>query len=168
MVNTLKRTVLMLIVLLSCVGCDQASKHIVRIRLPEFVTYSMWGDVLRLQHTENHGAFLSLGAALSDSTRFAIFVVAVAIALLAMLVYLIRTPGIGAATIVAVSLIAGGGLSNLIDRILFRGGVTDFLNLGIGPVRTGIFNIADVAIMAGVGMLLLRRHRHEGPSPSRR
>jgi signal peptidase II len=152
-VNTLKRLSLMLLVLVSCVGCDQATKHLARIGLPEFVTYSFWGGVVRLQHTQNHGAFLSFGAALSESARFGIFVVAVAIALAGMAVYLMRKPAVSAFDIVAASLIMGGGGSNLIDRIVFRGGVTDFLNVGIGPLRTGIFNVADIAIMAGVGML---------------
>jgi len=36
-----------------------------------------------------------------------------------------------------------------------RGSVIDFLNVGIGPIRTGIFNVADMAIMAGIGIFLL-------------
>jgi len=58
-------------------------------------------------------------------------------------------------------LFLAGGASNLVDRIAM-GTVIDFLNIGFGPVRTGIFNVADVAIMAGIGLLLLehwRRHR---------
>jgi signal peptidase II len=55
-----------------------------------------------------------------------------------------------------------GGLSNLIDRITL-GSVIDFMNVGVGPVRTGIFNVADVAIMAGVAIVLVfelrRGHR---------
>jgi signal peptidase II len=53
------------------------------------------------------------------------------------------------------ALVAGGGISNLIDRLLYNGRVTDFLNVGIGGVRTGIFNVADMAIMAGALLLLL-------------
>ena len=159
--NRLKRIVLMLLVLVSCVGCDQATKHIVRLRLPESVTYSYLGDALRLQHMQNHGAFLSLGAALSDATRFAVFTLAVAAALAALVVYLVRKRDIAASDVVAFSLIAGGGIGNLIDRILYAGGVTDFLNLGIGPVRTGIFNVADIAIMLGAAMLLVRGLRSE-------
>jgi signal peptidase II len=53
------------------------------------------------------------------------------------------------------SLIVGGGFSNLVDRIFNRGIVVDFMNMGVGGLRTGIFNVADVAIMAGVGLLLL-------------
>ena len=48
-------------------------------------------------------------------------------------------------------LIAGGG-SNWLDRIT-RGSVIDFLNVGIGPVRTGVFNVADVAIVMGVALI---------------
>ena len=60
--------------------------------------------------------------------------------------------------LVAVGLIAGGGLSNWIDRLAHGGFVTDFLSVGFGPVRTGIFNLADVAVVAGVvGVLRLSR-----------
>lgn len=54
---------------------------------------------------------------------------------------------------IALSLAVGGGIGNLIDRIAF-GSVTDFLNFGIGQVRTGIFNVADMAIMAGLFLFL--------------
>lgn len=42
-----------------------------------------------------------------------------------------------------------GGASNLFDRATNDGAVVDFLNVGVGPVRTGIFNIADMAILLG-------------------
>jgi signal peptidase II len=57
-------------------------------------------------------------------------------------------------SVVAAALIIGGGFSNLLDRLYNDGLVVDFMNAGIGPVRTGIFNLADVAIMAGSGMLV--------------
>jgi signal peptidase II len=159
--DMLKRAALILIVLITSVGCDQVTKEIARTRLPELRVYSFLGDLFRLQLTENHGAFLSLGAALSESNRFLIFTAMVGFALLGVLVYMLRKPNIGAFNIVSISLILGGGIGNLIDRILFNGGVTDFLNVGIGQLRTGIFNVADVAIMAGVGMLLYWSLRHQ-------
>ena len=64
--------------------------------------------------------------------------------------------------VAAVALLFAGGVGNLIDRVTSGGSVVDFINLGIGPVRTGIFNIADVAITVGVLVLLsaaLRRNR---------
>jgi signal peptidase II len=70
--------------------------------------------------------------------------------LAALLVYLFvskpQNPLVGA----SIALIVGGGVSNLIDRLRYGGYVVDFLNVGIGPLRTGIFNVADMAIMAGV------------------
>ena len=55
-------------------------------------------------------------------------------------------------------LFVAGGSSNWIDRLL-HGRVVDFLNLGIGPVRTGVFNVADVAIMAGALLVILGSFR---------
>lgn len=51
-------------------------------------------------------------------------------------------------------LVVSGGSSNWIDRIA-RCSVVDFLNIGIGPLRTGVFNVADVAIMCGAGLFVL-------------
>jgi len=53
------------------------------------------------------------------------------------------------------SLFIGGGASNLIDRLVYKGAVIDFLNIGIGNLRTGVFNVADVAIVAGAGLMIL-------------
>jgi len=54
----------------------------------------------------------------------------------------------------ALSLIVSGGLSNFIDRIIYNGVVVDFLNIGIGNFRTGILNIADIAITLGIILML--------------
>jgi len=56
--------------------------------------------------------------------------------------------------LVGVALVFAGGASNLWDR-LARGRTIDFMNVGVGPLRTGIFNVADVAILVGVALLLL-------------
>jgi len=45
-----------------------------------------------------------------------------------------------------------------VDRVV-RGSVVDFLNIGVGPLRTGIFNVADMAIMLGGAVLLLAQRR---------
>ena len=66
---------------------------------------------------------------------------------------------------VGLVLFLSGGASNLIDRFAF-GSVIDFLNVGFGPFRTGIFNVADIAIMLGVALLLFEGYRAERPSVS--
>jgi hypothetical protein len=66
--------------------------------------------------------------------------------------------------IVGLSLICGGGIGNLIDRWAY-GYARDFLNVGIGSVRTGIFNVADVALMAGCLVVLLAKRRRTSSKP---
>ena len=56
------------------------------------------------------------------------------------------------------ALFVTGGASNWIDRII-RGSVVDFVSIGIGPLRTGIFNVADVAIMVGALLFVLTELR---------
>jgi signal peptidase II len=60
--------------------------------------------------------------------------------------------------LIGTSLVCAGGASNWVDRLV-RGSVVDFVNVGVGPLRTGIFNVADVAIMLGVAALLLAQTR---------
>jgi signal peptidase II len=110
---------------------------------------------LRLQLVENPGSFLSLGAALPEHLRFGLFTAAVAMLLIG-LVWIAFFAGVGPVRFVALALVAGGGISNLIDRLLYHGLVTDFLNVGIGSLRTGIFNVADMAILAGALLLVLK------------
>jgi signal peptidase II len=69
------------------------------------------------------------------------------------------------ARVIPLALVAGGGISNLIDRLVFDGRVTDFLNVGIGSFRTGIFNLADMAILAGALLLILRRYTPPAAPP---
>jgi signal peptidase II len=68
--------------------------------------------------------------------------------------------------LVGLGFVAGGGLANWLDRVLHDGHVTDFVSIGFGPLRTGIFNLADVMIFAGVGLILLASRSVEEPAPA--
>jgi signal peptidase II len=148
--TTPKRLLLVLAILFSCVGCDQATKSVAKAYLSETHAIVLLGDTVRLQVAKNYGAFLSLGSSIGESSRGLLLSVVVGLVLAALLAYLFiskpQNPVVG----VSIALIVGGGVSNLIDRLRYGGYVVDFLNVGIGPVRTGIFNVADMAIMAGV------------------
>jgi signal peptidase II len=100
------------------------------------------------------GAFLSLGGSWSPLFRFWILTVSAGIFLCGLLVFMIMKPRESMKEQVAFALILGGGFGNLIDRIFNGGIVIDFLNLGIGNIRTGIFNFADVLMMLGLAALL--------------
>lgn len=154
-----KRLVLLFIVLVSCVGCDQATKSIAVSHLPEMKTFSYLGDTLRLQLTYNRGAFLGLGHSLPEVLRHSIFTVGTCFILLGALVFALVSKSDTFSVVLAVSLFVAGGVGNLIDSIMYDGCFVDFLNIGIRSLRTGIFNIADVAIMEGAIILLYSRHR---------
>ena len=66
----------------------------------------------------------------------------------------LRAPARSVLEACAWALLIGGGISNLADRALRAGAVVDFLNVGLGPLRTGIFNVADVGITAGTILLI--------------
>jgi signal peptidase II len=70
------------------------------------------------------------------------------------LVYLFLKP-VSGNMLIGLCFIIGGGVGNLFDRILY-GSVTDFLYVKFGIFQTGIFNMADVSIMAGLFIILLQ------------
>jgi signal peptidase II len=123
---------------------------------------SLLGDTVRLELAHNAGAFLGLGAALPARVRAHLFTWGVGLVVLCALLaaFLARTPS---RTAVAAALAGAGGLGNLWDRIATGGWVVDFLNLGVGPLRTGIFNVADVSLMAAIAILLSPGERRCAP-----
>ena len=153
------RVAVLLLTLTACVGCDQLSKSAARSYLPRNTVVSLMGDTVRLQYAENPGAFLSLGAALPKSARRAVFTFGIAALVLSIFAVAIFVPGLGTSQRIALACICAGGLGNLIDRVGQDGYVTDFLNVGVGFVRTGIFNVADLILMLGMVALLFIRPR---------
>lgn len=144
------------VVILLCVGCDQATKRVAESALMNQAPISLVGDTVRFQLITNTGGFLSLGASLPKWVRTAVFTIGAPLLLCAVLLWQIGLRESSWAQLVGFALVMGGGLGNVIDRVANDGRVTDFVSLGVGPLRTGIFNVADVAIMAGVALVLLQ------------
>jgi signal peptidase II len=162
--NTLRWLVLAAAAL-ATIGCDRATKHAATVLLAGEPDRSYLADTLRLGYTENTGGFLSLGADLPRPARTAVFTIATGFALLALLALAVRGRFAGLSGVGLVLFVAGGA-SNWIDRVL-SGSVVDFLNVGIGPLRTGVFNVADVAIMVGAGIVAFGAARREPPRRTR-
>ncbi len=139
---------LFLLVLVACTSCDQAAKQLAEDVLRSQPPISLLGDGIRLELVGNRGAFLGLGAQLPEALRFGILIVAVPLALLVLCVAFFRQ-GRRLSERVFLGLVAGGGIGNWLDRLFQDGVVTDFVSLGVGPLRTGIFNLADVAVIVG-------------------
>ena len=112
-------------------------------------------DTFRIQYAENTGAFLGWGSDWSPEIRFWVFTIAVGGLLALLIFYVIAERKMSAMQTVALALIAGGGVSNFVDRAMNDGRVVDFMNMGIDGLRTGIFNFADVFIMIGLGLIIL-------------
>jgi signal peptidase II len=142
-------------ILFLCILSDQITKIIAVATLTSSPPITYLGDFFRFQYAENTGAMLGFGSGLPDGVRFWLLTVLVGILLIALLIFLFMSQKLTNPQIIALSLICGGGLSNFIDRVLNDGRVVDFMNMGIGWLRTGIFNLADVQIMIGLGMILL-------------
>lgn len=156
--------VLVLLVLLCCIGCDQAVKAIARGALASSPPVLLLDGAVRLQYAENPGAFLSLGAELPAGIRFFLGVILVGATQLALFAFLLRARTLSAAQRIGFSLFLAGGLGNWIDRIANDGHVIDFVSLGVGPLHTGIFNVADVAITAGIVVILLAGWERPAPA----
>lgn len=156
---------LVLLTIVFCVGCDQTTKAVAKAHLSRTEAASFAGDTLRLQYAENPSAFLSLGSSLPKEWRRLIFTGATAIFLGLLVMYMLFVSSVSPLSVVSLSLIAGGGLSNLLDRIAYNGYVVDFINVGFGTLRTGIFNVADMAITLGAILIMVstvKRRRKRG------
>jgi signal peptidase II len=147
------------VTIFTAVAADQATKLLARTVLVPGELHSYLGGSLWIELVRNRGAFLSLGATLSEPVRQGLLVGAVAVFLAVALGWLLfsKTSSLGSRWIMAA--VVAGGMGNLIDRIWFQGGVVDFLNVGIGNLRTGIFNVADMYITGAVVFVLARSIR---------
>ena len=128
---------------------DQAAKWRIREAMAEGEAIPVLGTLLRLTYIHNPGGVfgLSLGGRYLH--------LALAAAALAVVCFMFaRMPSGGVLARIGLSLLLGGALGNLVDRVLF-GEVIDFLDMGIGPYRWWIFNVADACVTVGVGLLMV-------------
>ena len=147
------------------IGCDQVTKELAKVHLKDKAMMSFYHDTFRLDYVENTGAFLSFGADWSPAASFWFMKLIPLLFLVGLFVYAIRkTASTTLADLFPFLLICSGGLGNIIDRLLYDRHVTDFMNVGIHNLRTGIFNVADVYVSTGVIMLVVMQWRASGVS----
>lgn len=148
----LRRALLLCLLLIGTAACDRATKHFALTTLAGAADQSFLSGTVRLTYHENPGAFLGLGARWRPELRTAFFQIGNGLFLLATLALGVRG-GFSRLGQAGLLLFLAGGVSNLLDRLTL-GRVIDFLSVGIGQLRTGIFNVADMAIIAGVVILI--------------
>jgi signal peptidase II len=146
------RWLVVLALFAATIGCDRVTKHIATQSLAGAPTKSFLADTVRLTYAENAGGFLSLGADFAEPIRTTVFTVGTGVILLILVAWLWRA-GSQTWRTAGLSLFIAGGVSNWFDRLV-DGRVVDFLNVGVGWLRTGVFNVADIAVMLGIALFV--------------
>lgn len=148
--------ILTLIILTINYSLDRITKLLATNYLEGKEAISFFYHTIVLQYAENTGAFLSTGSDWPDIVKYIVLVIIPILACLYGLYYCAFKLTDKILIIVIVSII-GGGLGNLIDRLTNNFRVVDFLNFGIGPLRTGILNVADMSVTFGILFLIFYR-----------
>jgi signal peptidase II len=141
----------LLVATAATIGADRLTKHLATATLAGRPGQSFLGGAVQLEYALNPGAFLGFGGGWPASVRLVVFTAFTAIGVVVIAALARRVRVVPAH--VGLGLIAGGALSNLADRLV-AGSVVDFLYLEVGPLHTGVFNVADIAILAG-GILVV-------------
>jgi len=156
----------LIVIALATIGCDRITKYAATTVLAGAPDRSYLGDTVRLAYAQNAGGFLGMGADWPPAVRTSVFTVGTCALLLWLLAAAARRQWTPVA-LLGITLFGAGAVSNWIDRVL-HGSVVDFLNVGIGPLRTGIFNVADVALMVGVALVVMTEARRPRAEPASR
>ncbi|HSQ41254.1 MAG TPA: signal peptidase II [Fibrobacteraceae bacterium] len=148
------------------VGVDRISKWIALANLEGRGAVSVVGDYFVLVLARNQGAFLSAGASLPPTLRWLFLSGLPTLALLFAVIWLLLHPEIRRSVAISTACIIGGGVSNIFDRLFNDGRVVDFMNFGIGSLRTGILNVADLSITFGaIALFWFSRKDSENAPP---
>ena len=152
-------TTIIISIILLCI--DQISKLLVVNLLTKTDSITIIKNFFYLTYINNDGAAFSILVGKK------IFLILIAVLVIVMLIRYIKKNNIqNKLEVVSISLIIGGSLGNLMDRVV-RGYVIDFLDFKIFNYNFPIFNLADTFIVIGVILLLLKEIRKENNLDSR-
>lgn len=150
------KILLFCIISIAFISCDRLTKSLAKTHLMNHADISYLHNTFKLEYAENTGAALSLGDSLPRALSFWLLSIIPLGLMAALVVYTLKNlDKLNTLKMVALALIFAGGMGNVIDRLFFDRHVTDFMNVGIGGLRTGIFNVADMGVTAGAICLLL-------------
>jgi signal peptidase II len=111
-------------------------------------------NIIIVTLVENSGAFLSLGKNWNVYIKYVVLLIVPLIICVYGLFYLMFKEN-NKYRIISISCIIGGGIGNLADRLLNGFKVLDFINFGIGHLRTGVLNAADLSVTFGAILLIV-------------
>lgn len=136
---------------LALVAADVVSKYLAHSRLPLHLPQEVLGDVFRLTLSYNPGA--AFGMSVGAASR--IVFTGLTVLIVGFLWHLYReTAPHDRRRALAIGMVVGGALGNLVNRLWSERGVVDFLDLGVGDTRFWTFNVADVGVSIGAVLLV--------------
>ena len=162
MKTTTARSLHFLIALL-VVLLDRWTKRLASARIAMYAHIQVIPGFFRLTHTENTGAAFSLFADSPSHWKTAMLIGFSVIAMLVVSVLLWKQSHAVTITGVALSLILGGAVGNLWDRVA-SGKVVDFLLFYVKQYQWPVFNLADSAIVVGASLLVIEILFHKAPA----
>jgi signal peptidase II len=149
---------LLAVVLATVLVLDVVTKGLIRSHFGLNQQVDVLGSVIRLTYIHNPGAAFGLSFG-PWSRQIFLPLSALALAVLAALYWF--TPAPQKVRLLAIALICGGALGNLVDRVRSPRGVVDFVDVGLGAMRWPVFNVADVAVTTGAIVLVLALWRED-------
>jgi signal peptidase II len=153
--NTKKalRILIVFLIVISNICCDRISKNLAREKLEYNTQINIISNYVILTKIENTGAFLGLGNSISRPAFIFLMILLPLTVIGYAIVYLVRKDTLSVFLLIGISLLIGGGLGNIYDRILY-GSVTDFLYFDFVLFHTGIVNLADIFVTTGFFVIL--------------
>ncbi len=144
----------------SIIFLDQLVKAEIVASIPENkIGLRLMNDFLWIVHTRNLGIAFSIGDEVSRLIRSILFILVPAVFIVGAILYSAKSRSLSFVQRIAIACIVGGGAGNLIDRIFRPEGVVDFISFSLfgflGLERFPTFNVADLSISIGAGLLLL-------------
>jgi signal peptidase II len=159
----LSRSAFIIVLIVVNIAIDQISKFLVRNHVIPHKETELLGNYFILTNVENSGAFLGMGSNLNPTVKLIVLLILPIAVLLFVLRHVFKDKSLDKTSLIGFSCIIGGGFANIYDRLLY-GQVTDFFHIDLGGFfRTGIFNMADVSVMTGMGLLILASFRKPKP-----
>jgi len=149
-----RRALLVLLLIAANFAVDRLTKILAVLYLKGAAPIVFFHRLIVVKYAENTGAFLSLGNDWGLVIKYAVFVIIPVIVCIAGTLYLaLREKRLY--RLIALSCAIGGGAGNIFDRVTNDFKVVDFINFGIGGLRTGILNAADLSVTFGLAVMLL-------------
>ena len=156
-----KRNISISIIIALSIFLDQISKILIRNNVEQYSDIKLIGEYFILTNVENSGAFLGMGSGFSPIMKSVFLIILPIIVLISIIIYVYRDKEIDKVSLIGFSIIIRGGIVNIFDRIIY-GSVTDFLFIDLGGIfKTGIFNIADLAVTTGMILILLMSFKNK-------